>query len=117
MTSFSRVQASLLAHRNEMRIMTDILQDADLYEQYEAVVEEHTGNIPFWLGECSSQCGPSCPCCATSADAARIKALEDENTKLRRELQDRQNFIVAAASMVAKTMQDMRKAETADAEL
>ena len=117
MTLFSRVQASLLAHRDEMRIMTDILQDADLLEQFRDEVEEQTGNTPFWLGECSSLCPPSCPCCGTSTDAARIKALEDENTKLRRELQDRQNFIVAAASMVAKTMQDMRKAETADAEL
>ena len=119
MASFSMVQAQLLAMRNEMRIMTGILEGADdlagvwpgLYDQFQDEVEEQTGNGPSWLEECSSECGPSYPFCATSADAARIKALEDENAKLRRELQDRQNFIVAAASMVAKTNQDMRKTE------
>ena len=117
MASFSELQALMQEHRNEMRIMTGILEDADLYDQFEAVVEERTGNNQLWLGACSSLCEPSCSYCATSADAARIKALEDENANLRRELQDRQNFIVAAASMVAKTMPDMRDAETADAEL
>ena len=91
--------------------MTAILENADLYEQFQAEVEEQTGNNQLWLGKCSSECEPSCPYCATSADAARIKALEDENANLRRELQDRQNFIVAAASMVAKTTRDMGKAE------
>ena len=91
--------------------MTAILENADLYEQFQAEVEEQTGNTPCWLRKCSSLCPPSCPFCATSTDATRIKALEDENTKLRRELQDRQNFIVAAASMVAKTTRDMGKAE------
>ena len=91
--------------------MTAILQTANLYEQFEAEVAAQTGNDPVCLYECSSRCKPWFPCCGTSTDATRIKALEDENTKLRRELQDRQNFIVAAASMVAKTTRDMGKAE------
>ena len=90
--------------------MTAILENADLYEQFKDEVEAQTGNSPVCL-YCSSLCKPWFPCCGTSTDAARIKALEDENTKLRRELQDRQNFIVAAASMVAKTTRDMGKAE------
>ena len=111
MTSFSGVQASLLRHRNEMRIMTAILENADLYEQFQAEVEEQTGNTESHLGPCSSLCKPWFPCCGTSTDATRIKALEDENTKLRRELQDRRNFIIATRSMVAKTTRDMGKAE------
>jgi hypothetical protein len=103
MTSFGAVQATLLEHRDAMRTMVGILHDADWYDTYESVVEARTGNTPLWLGACSSECGSSCQYCAPSADAARIKALEDENIKLRRELQDRQNFIVAVASMVAKT--------------
>jgi len=99
------LQALMHEHRNEMRIMTGILEDAGLYQEFQDEVEERTGNNELWLGACNSECGLLCSClyCGTSAEAARIKALEDENAKLRRELQDRQNFIVAVASGVAAT--------------
>ena len=101
-SAYARIHGLLLQHRIEMRIMGGMLEDVVNEEEYEAAMIEQTGNTGLWLGECGSECRPSCPYCKQKSDDDRVKFLEAENALLRRELQDRQNFIIAVKSFANK---------------
>ena len=95
---YSALQGVLLTHRIEMRLMMEQLEVQGFEEVYHAFVIERTGNTGFWLGECYSGCPPSCPFCKQNPEDDRINFLEAENALLRRELQDRRDFIIAVKS-------------------
>jgi hypothetical protein len=41
----------MAAHRREMRLMTGVIERADMEGEFMELVIQETGNTPFWLGD------------------------------------------------------------------
>ena len=110
-TTFAKLLRDLAEHRDEMRDMMDVLEEHDNDDEFREKVMQRTGNTPLWLGQCDGFCAPTtsperrcrCPECMRrhgETMCPEVAALQAENVALRRELQDRENFIVAMRSAV-----------------
>jgi hypothetical protein len=80
-TAYARKRRQLRKHREQMRVMEDIIAEAGLSHELEERMIEETGNTGFWLGEDSEM------------DEGSNK--EDPERPLREELRDRQQMIQA----------------------
>ena len=114
-TAYACLLRALQEHRDEMRVMMEIVNEHNAEEDFRERLMERTGNNEFWLGpsepeECA-RCTPNTPLerrCWDCIDATLVTdcpemaELRADNAALRRELNDRQNFITAVSSMAQR---------------
>ena len=84
-TQYAKKRRLLRAHRIQMRIMDDLIDDNDLHDELEERMVEETGNTGFWLGYDSE-----------GLDESSDK--EDPEKTLRKEIDDKSHFLEAASS-------------------
>ena len=86
-TQYAKKRRLLRAHRIQMRIMDDLIDDNDLHDELEERMVEETGNTGFWLGYDDGSEG---------LDESSDK--EDPEKTLRKEIDDKSHFLEAASS-------------------
>ena len=84
-TSYAKKRRLLRVHRNQMRIMDDLINDYHLEDELEERIEEETGNSGCWLGYESEGMDES-------SDE------EDPEKTLRQDIEDKSQFLEAASS-------------------
>jgi len=114
-TAYARLLRAIQEHRDEMRVMMEIVNKHNAEEDFRERLMERTGNNEFWLGpsepeECD-RCTPTtsldhrcwdCIDATLVTDCPEMAELRADNAALRRELSDRQNFIAAVRSMAQR---------------
>ena len=86
-TRYAKKRRLLRAHRIQMRIMEDLIDDNELQDELEDRMVEETGNTGFWLGYDDDSEG---------LDESSDK--EDPEKTLRKEIDDKSHFLEAASS-------------------
>lgn len=85
-TEYSKKRRALRQHREQMRIMRDVIEENDLDDELEEAMVEETGNTHFWLGHISEF--------DEDSDAQDVEA------SLKEEAGDRRAFVDAAAMIL-----------------
>ena len=93
-TGYTRLRRTLRAHREQMRVMEDLIDNHGLEDDMESELIAVTGNTGFWLGLDDEPGGMDA---SSSDDDDPEFALELQVRALRRESADRQRFFDAIA--------------------
>ena len=95
MTPYAKKRRLLREHRQQMRVMEDVLEQHNLTEEYEMEVEVELDRSVFWLGYESGVDGMDEASCCEEPD----EFLRRDNEALRQEATDRQALISAIQDM------------------
>ena len=90
--TYAYLRRMLRAHRVELRIAVDLLEDHGLSDDFQDLVEQETGNSPHWLGICPHMDEPD------SAPDPEV-ALQLEVRGPRAEAADQRAFIAATQTL------------------
>ena len=108
MTPYAKKRRLLREHRQQMRVMEDVIDRHNLTEEYEGEVAYELDTSVFWLGYDSGPDGMDEESECEEPEAA----LHRENKELRQEATDQQAFISAIQDIRAyeQVRQDLERA-------
>ena len=107
-TAYAKKRRLLRRHRENMRVMEDLIQDHELDRELEERMIDQTGDTMFWLGHCEFMDEDSDQ---EDPEAALRRELADQSA-LRQEQADQSAFVEAASGALQyrKVATDLERA-------